>query len=72
MKLLDNIEKRPYQGYTIEHGIERIHIKVPLSNAREFETAIAEAIADGTPSRAVLLDIVAAHDGTQRQTKRGV
>jgi hypothetical protein len=72
MKLLDNIEKHPYQGYTLEHGIERIRVKVPLRSSRAFEAAIAEAIAEGAPTKSTLLEIVANHGGSQRSAKRSV
>jgi hypothetical protein len=72
MKLLNDINKLPYQGYTLEHGIERIRVKIPLISARAFEVAIAEAIAEGEPTKAMLLEIVANHGGSQRQAKRSV
>ena len=43
-KLLTTLEqpaKKPFQMYVIEHGIERISVKVPLSEAPEFEKRFA-------------------------------
>ena len=71
MSLIGSLDKKPYQAYTIEHGIERIHVQIPLKEARAFETAFAEATADGNDSKASLLQIVESHGGSIRKTKRG-
>jgi len=69
MSLLGNIDKKPYQAYTIEHGIERIQIKIPLKEASAFETAFAEALR-AEVTKATLLSIVEAHGGSVRTQKR--
>lgn len=66
MKLLNDLDKKPYQLYTIEHGIERIRIKVPLKEAAAFEAAFAEAIDLRNTSTANLLSLVNKFSGTLR------
>lgn len=70
-KLLSTLEKKPFQAYTIEHGIEKIQIQVPLKNARAFEVAFGAAIAEGIETKAELLKIMDAHGGHLRQKKQG-
>jgi hypothetical protein len=67
-KLLSDLaaEKTAYQAYSIEHGIERIKIQIPLKEARSFEVAFNASIADGSDSKANLLAIVSAHGGSVR------
>ena len=71
MSLIGSLDKKPYQAYTIEHGIERIHVQIPLKEARAFETAFAESTAEGIDSKSALLDIVQAFGGSIRKMKRG-
>ena len=66
--LLNNIGKLPYQEYTIEHGVERIKIRVPLKEARNFEAAFAEAVSNDD-SKEGLLKVLANHGGTVRTQK---
>ncbi len=40
---LDQPTKKPYQLYTIEHGIERLSVKVPLKEAASFEKQFAQS-----------------------------
>lgn len=69
MSLLGNIDKKPYQAYTIEHGIERIQVKIPLKEASAFEAAFAAALcADISKTR--LMAIVEEHGGSVRTQKR--
>jgi hypothetical protein len=56
--LLNNLDKRPFQVYTIEHGIERFKVAVPLAEVRAFEKAFAEAIDDGNDSKTDLLEVL--------------
>jgi len=63
VSLDDAVGKTAYQVYTIEHGIERIAVQVPLRNAREFEADFGTA---GTTDRAAILKMVAEHGGKVR------
>jgi hypothetical protein len=44
MKMLADVEKiagkKPFQVYHLKHGIERISVMVPLSNAQAFEQKV--------------------------------
>lgn len=45
-KLLSSFDqpaKKPFQLYTIEHGIERLSVKVPLKEAASFEKRFAQS-----------------------------
>ena len=67
--LLNNINKKPFQAFTIEHGIERIKIQIPLKEVRAFEKTFAMALAEGIVSKTELLRIVQACGGSIRKTK---
>lgn len=69
MKLLADFESKkiPYQGYAIQHGIETIHIQIPLRAAPAFEKAFREAIQDGVESRDALIHLAEEHGGKIRQ-----
>lgn len=48
-KLLNDLSagvKKPFQTYTLEHGIERISIKIPLAEVEGFEAAFSKAKKD--------------------------
>lgn len=64
MSLLQNIDKKPFQAYTIEHGIERIFVKVPLKESKSFETEFAEALSAGKDSKENIMAIVNKHNGS--------
>lgn len=66
--LLNNIGKLPYQEYTIEHGVERIKIRVPLKEARSFEIAFDAAVSKNV-SKEGLLNVLANHGGSVRTQK---
>ena len=72
-KLLNDLaaEKTAYQAYSIEHGIERIRIQIPLKEARAFEKDFNAALSSGTDSKASLLEIVSKHNGSVRVKARG-
>lgn len=70
MSLLGSIDKKPYQAYVIEHGIERVHIQIPLKEARAFEASFAESISNGDDTKNTLLSIVSEHGGSIRAAKR--
>ena len=67
MTLLTNIEKKPFQAYTVQHGIERIQIQIPLQNAKEFEAKFAAALDEGKDSKADLLRIMSEQNGSIRK-----
>ena len=58
-----NAGKIAYQTYTIEHGIEKIKVLVPLKNASLFE-ADFHATTDRTKD--ALLEVVTRHAGKIR------
>lgn len=61
-KLLSTIDqptKKPYQLYTIEHGIERLSVKVPLQEAASFE----ELFAKSDKSKQSILKLLETHHG---------
>ena len=64
-KLLDQVVagKKAYQVFTIHHGIEQIAVKIPIKEARAFETAFQQALSSGTTSKDGLLSIVKQHSG---------
>lgn len=68
-RLLTNLEKKPYQAYTIEHGMERISIQIPLKEARGFEAAFAEAAKNGA-SKDELLKVMNSFGGNLRMKHR--
>ena len=51
--------KTAYQSYTLQHGIEKLTVLVPLKNAKQFE----EEFAMTATSKATLLEVVARHSG---------
>lgn len=55
--------KTAYQSYTIQHGIERIKVLVPLKNVQVFE---AEFNATTDKSKNALLEVVTRHSGKIR------
>lgn len=67
MSLLENVDKKPYQAYTIEHGIERIQIRIPLKEVRAFEAAFAESTSNGDDHKDTLLALVEAYGGSIRK-----
>jgi hypothetical protein len=67
--LLNMLDKKPFQAFTIEHGIERIKIKIPLKEVRTFEKTFALAIAEGADTKNELLQLVHACGGSVRETK---
>jgi hypothetical protein len=50
--------KQAYQSYTLEHGIERIAVQVPLGEASLFEANFNQALKDGATDKSRLLDIL--------------
>lgn len=52
-------DKTAYQSYTLQHGIEKMAVLVPLRNAKVFEEAFAKA----DRSKSALLDVIAQHSG---------
>ena len=68
MKLLNELDKKPFQAYTLEHGIERIKVKVPLASSRAFEAAFEKAISAGA-SKQELLELLTEHGGAIRTVK---
>lgn len=52
--------KTAYQTYTMQHGIEKLTILIPLKNSAVFENEFA-AISD--KSKSSLLEVVARHAG---------
>lgn len=62
-KFLNSLDKKPYQTYAVEHGIERFKISVPLAEAKSFEAAFAQAIKDGDASKDSLLKVVSSFNG---------
>lgn len=69
MSMLGDIGKKPYQSYTIEHGIERVRVQIPLREIRAFEAAFNEALQEDKVPMATLLDVVKAHGGKLRKVK---
>ena len=61
-----NAGKTAYQTYTIEHGIERISVKVPLKNAKMFEQEFSDA---QTTNKEALMEIVKRYNGTAGSSK---
>lgn len=66
-KLLNSLDKKPFQCYTIEHGIERIKIQIPLKEALNFENGFADFIKEGLSSKSELMDLVNRHGGYIRK-----
>lgn len=66
-KLLTSLDKKPFQCYTLEHGIEKIKIQVPLKEALNFENAFSKFLKEETTSKTELLALVNRHDGFIRQ-----
>ncbi len=67
-KLMTDVSsgKVAYQAYTIEHGIERIMLKVPLQESKAFEREFHEALEDGKTTKAALMKIAKKHGGSLR------
>lgn len=59
--------KVAYQAYTIEHGIERIMLKVPLQESKAFEREFYEALESGKSSKTALMKIATKHGGSLRK-----
>lgn len=55
-----NAGKTAYQSYTIQHGIEKIAVLVPLKQAKVFEQDFA---ATKDKSKEALLEVVTRHSG---------
>ena len=53
LSTFDQPVKKPFQLYTIEHGIERLSVKVPLNSASVFEQQ-----ANGLKSKARIIELV--------------
>jgi hypothetical protein len=68
-KLMDDITagKVAYQAYTIEHGIERILLKIPLQESKAFERDFHEALEAGKSSKTALMKIATKHGGSLRK-----
>ena len=71
-KLLDDVVagKRAYQRFTIEHGIERICVRIPIKDSRAFETAFQSALTEGIADKTALLQIVEKHNGAAEAAKK--
>lgn len=64
-KLLNQLGAAPktaLQTYTIEHGIERIKVAVPLKEVKLFEERFARL---ENRSKAAVLELVDSHGGKQ-------
>lgn len=59
--------KIAYQAYTIEHGIERIMLKIPLQESKAFEREFYEALEAGKTNKAALMKIATKHGGSLRK-----
>lgn len=59
--------KTAYQAFTIEHGIEKILVKVPLKNSQAFDQELTHALFDGDVSKAAILQILESHGGSLRK-----
>lgn len=57
--------KIPFQTYTIEHGIDRRKVQVPLKHAAEFEGEIQKLIEQEAPMAKMLM-VVSKYDGKER------
>lgn len=68
-KLMNDITagKVAYQAYTIEHGIEKITIRVPLKESKAFERDFNEAIESGVTAKNQLMKIATRHGGSLRK-----
>lgn len=68
-KLMSDVSsgKVAYQAYTIEHGIERIMLKVPLQESKAFEREFHEALESGKSGKAALMKIATKHGGSLRK-----
>lgn len=58
--LQTNAGKTAYQSYTIQHGIEKMTVLVPLKQAKVFEQEFA---ASTVKTKDALLEIVTRHSG---------
>lgn len=70
-KLLDDVTsgKRAYQCFVIEHGIEKISIKIPIKESRVFENSFKDAARSGA-SKSSLLQLVEQHGGSIQTAKK--
>lgn len=62
-KLLSSFDqpaKKPFQLYTIEHGIERLSVKVPLKEAASFEKQFVQS----DKSKATITELLASLGGS--------
>lgn len=66
-KLLNNLDKKPFQCYTLEHGIEKIKIQIPLKEALNFENDFYTFIKEGSTSKKDLMEMVNSHGGFIRR-----
>ncbi len=67
-KLLNQLDKKPFQAYTIQHGIERVRIQIPLEQTKVFEDKFA-VLSSTSASLSTLLELVAACNGKTRKVK---
>ncbi len=67
-KLLDQLDKKPFQAYTIQHGIERVRVQIPLKSASVFEAEFQALQQKSAPMKA-LLKLVEDCGGQIRKTK---
>ena len=70
-KLINDVVdgKKAWQAFTIEHGIEKIKIQVPLENAKEFAQAFYRSINKGETDKATLFKIMNSYGGNIRHDK---
>ena len=59
--LLSDLEqaKKPFQVYTLEHGIERLTLLLPLKEAASFEQEFEKS----DRSKETILELVVRHSG---------
>lgn len=70
MNILNNIEKKPYQRYTIKHGIEEIQIQIPLRNVQVFEADFAAAVKSGVDDKDSFIRLMNSYGGNIRLKHR--
>lgn len=66
--ILGSVDKIAYQTYTVELGIERLKIQVPLKTAKVFESEFQKAISLDKPKED-LLTIINKHGGFRRKNR---
>jgi hypothetical protein len=69
--LLNSLQstKTAYQSFTIEHGIERIKVQIPLKFAKIFEEKFAVSVSKDNASKEQLLKIVSECGGKIRSSR---